>query len=458
MVLSIHKKRCVRSRLSSSLLLLLASVLCMTEAFAKSVEVSKARIWHAPDHSRLVLEVSGPLDHKVMMLENPSRLVLDLAKTKNLARFDQLDFSNSSVKGIRSARRNKSDLRVVLDLAHDVNPRSFLLPPNEQYGDRLVVDLHNKVKTKNALATVKSIDSVDGKGDVIVMIDPGHGGEDPGALGPGRVKEKDVVLAIAKKLKAQIDAKKGFKAKLTRDRDYYIGLRKRTEIARKHNADLLVSVHADAFIKAQANGASVFALSNRGATSEAARWLAKKENSADLIGGVGGVSLGGKDDVLASVLLDLSSTASLKASIGVGDHVLKSLGRVARLHKSKVQQAGFVVLKSPDIPSILVETGFISNPAESRRLKTKKYQASIARSISTGISKYFEQTPPPGSYLASRRQGSVSTAGSYVVKRGDTLSHIASKNDVSIKDIRALNGLRSDRLKVGQTLRLPRSS
>ncbi|KZZ65456.1 N-acetylmuramoyl-L-alanine amidase, partial [Oleiphilus sp. HI0130] len=310
---------------------------------------------------------------------------------------------------------------------------------NDKYGNRLVIDLYPK-SAKRASKPVKKLDIVDGRRDVVVVVDPGHGGEDPGAIGPGKVREKDVVLAISKELVRQINAVQGYKAYLTRETDYYIGLRKRTEIARKRNADLFVSVHADAFTRAQANGASVYALSLRGASSETARWLAKKENASDLIGG-SGVKLGDHDDMLASVLLDLSSTASLKASLSVGDKVLSSLGGVARLHKSQVQQAGFAVLKSPDIPSILVETGFISNPAESRRLKTQKYQRKIATSISTGVKRYFRETPPLGSWLASSQASS--RAASYTVKRGDTLSHIAASYAVSVSQLRQLNKLRS---------------
>lgn len=437
--------------------MLLLLTLCLSSAaVAAGIKVENARIWNAPDHSRLVLEVSGKAKHKVMTLKGPDRLVLDLSNANNAARFDKLSLKGSPIKRIRSARRNQQDLRVVLDLTQPVNPRSFLLDPNDQYGNRLVIDLYQKQSGKKQASEAKKVKEVTGKRDVVIMIDPGHGGEDPGAIGPGRVREKDVVLAISKELQKLVKEKKGYKAKLTRSSDYYIGLRKRTRIARDHNSDLLVSVHADAFTKAQANGASVFVLSNRGASSEMARWFAKRENAADLIGGVGGVSLGGKDDVLASVLLDLSSTASLKASLGVGDHVLKSLGKVSRLHKKTVQQAGFVVLKSPDIPSILVETGFISNPTESRRLNTKKYQRSIAKSIARGIAQHFEKSPPAGSYLAWRRgEGEARAAQFYTVRRGDTLSHIADRNSVSVKDIKALNSLRSDSLRVGQKLKLP---
>lgn len=429
-------------------------------ADASTAQINNARLWNAPDHSRFVFELSKPVDHKVMMLSAPDRLVLDVKNAAKNTRFDQMDLSKSPVKSIRTAKRNKNDLRIVLDLKSKATPKSFLLKPNKQYGDRLVIDLYPKglAKAQTKPSVVKSFDGK--KRDIIIVIDPGHGGEDPGALGPSRVKEKDVVLAISKELQRMVNKKPGFKAHLTRSSDYYIGLRKRSALARKHNADLLVSVHADAFIKSQANGASVFALSNRGATSETARWLAQKENASDLIGGVGGVSLGDKGDVLAGVLLDLSSTASLKASLGVGDHVLRSMGRVARLHKKRVQQAGFVVLKSPDIPSILVETGFISNPAESRRLKTKKYQQKIAKAIMSGLSQYFEKSPPPGTLLAWQRYSnnkSAHSVHSYVVKKGDTLSHIAMKNDVSVGDLRRFNGLRSDNVWVGQKLKVPSS-
>jgi N-acetylmuramoyl-L-alanine amidase len=451
-------------------------VLIFTEnVFAGQTKVTNARVWDTPEYTRLVLDLSRPVTHQVMMLSKPNRLVLDIKNANKNLRFDGLDLSGSPIKAIRSARRNKNDLRVVLDLKEKADPKSFLLKPNKNYGDRLVVDLYTQTKRK-ASRPVVTKSSAQGLGskirDIIVVIDPGHGGEDPGAIGPNRIKEKDVVLAISKELKKQLNAKEGFRAYLTRERDYYVGLRKRTRLARKYNTDLLVSIHADAFNQSQAHGASVFALSNRGATSETARWLAKKENSADLIGGVGGVSLEDKDDVLASVLLDLSSTASLKASLSVGGHVLKSMGNVARLHKRSVQQAGFVVLKSPDIPSILVETGFISNPAESKRLKSSKYQRKIASAINKGLTRYFNDSPPPGTLLSrqvnSKREKSLaagkpkpnglkSTFKKYVVKKGDTLSQIAMRNDVSMSKLRRLNQLRSDQVQVGQRLQLPSS-
>jgi len=440
-------------------------MMCISlDIFAAPAKVINARIWESPDYTRLVLELSKPVKHQIMMLPKPDRLVLDIAQASKKANFANIDLSDSPIKSIRSASRNKNDLRIVLDLKEQTQPKSFLLKPNDKYGDRLVIDLYTKTKKQKQLSkksVARPSDILSKKRDIVVVIDPGHGGEDPGAVGPNRIKEKNVVLAIAKELQKKINAKAGFKAYLTRDRDYYVGLRKRTKLARKYNTDLLVSIHADAFKKSQAHGASVFALSNRGATSEAARWLAKKENAADLIGGVGSVSLEDKDDVLAGVLLDLSSTASLKASLTVGGHVLKSMGSVARLHKRSVQQAGFVVLKSPDIPSILVETGFISNPAESKRLKSKKYQAQVAAAIQKGVVKYFSQAPPPGTLLAwqqgKQKLKPLSSSWKYVVKKGDTLSHIASRNDITLKALRKINKLNSDVVWIGQRLRVPSS-
>jgi len=452
--------------------LMMSMCVLSVNTLAGQADITNIRLWDAPDHTRLVFELSRPVEHQVMMLPKPERLVLDIKNATRQVAFDGLNLSQSPIKSIRSARRNKRDLRVVLDLSAKTSPKSFLLKANKQYGDRLVIDLYADENTvSSASRASRRPQIVSQKQDVVVVIDPGHGGEDPGAMGPNRIKEKNIVLAIALQLKSLINSQPGFKAHLTRESDYYIGLRKRSSLARKHNADLLVSIHADAFNKSQANGASVYALSNRGASSETARWLAQKENSADLIGGVGGVSLEDKDDVLAGVLLDLSSTASLKASLGVGDQVLRSMGRVARLHKHKVQQAGFVVLKSPDIPSILIETGFISNPAESRRLKTRKYQKQIAKSIHNGLVRYFEQSPPPGSLLAFNKKGSGSfvqpkrtqakrpdsSHKPYVVKKGDTLSHIAMKNSVTVTDLRRLNSLRSDLVWIGQRLRVPSS-
>ncbi|MDG5499316.1 N-acetylmuramoyl-L-alanine amidase [Marinobacter sp. BGYM27] len=420
--------------------------------------VNSARVWPAPDHTRLVLDLGSSVEHSVFALENPSRLVIDIKDTSLKVALDRLDLDGSPIKRIRSARRNGNDLRVVLDLASDVKPRSFQLAPNQEYGHRLVVDLinENAPAQKPSSKPVLS-ESNDSKRDIIVMIDAGHGGEDPGASGPGGTREKDVVLKLAHQLKDAISSIPGYTAKLTRDGDYYIDLRSRTLLARKENADLFISVHADAFRTSQPRGASVFALSQRGATSETARWLARNENRSDLIGGVGGVSLGDKNEVLAGVLLDLSMTASINASVGVGSYVLRNLGSVATLHKPGVEQAAFVVLKSPDIPSILVEAGFISNPQEERKLLSASYRSKLAHAISRGVQSYFNDTPPPGTYLAwQKRQGkSAGGLSSYRVQRGDTLSDLARRNATTVSRIKQLNGLKGDQVVIGQTIKIP---
>jgi len=290
----------------------------------------------------------------------------------------------------------------------------------------------------------------------VIAIDAGHGGEDPGAIGHGGIYEKRVVLAIAKKLESMLKKEKGFRPKLIRTGDYYVGLRERTKRARESNADLFISIHADAFSSPKAKGASVFALSQRGATSEAARWLADKENSSDLIGGVGGVSLDDKEDVLAGVLLDLSMTASLSVSLDLGQTVLNNMGGVSKLHKRRVEQAGFAVLKSPDIPSVLIETGFLSNPSEAKKLKTSRYQATMAKAIFKGIKQYFQQSPPPGTYLASLRSTGKAIK-EYVIAPGDTLSVIAQKHATSMANIKKINGLKSSTIRVGQVIKVPAS-
>jgi N-acetylmuramoyl-L-alanine amidase len=295
---------------------------------------------------------------------------------------------------------------------------------------------------------------------LIIALDAGHGGEDPGAVGHRGAREKEVVLAIARDLKGLIDAEPGFKAVLVRTGDYFIPLRKRTEIARRANADLFISIHADAFTRTSAFGASVFALSDGGATSETARLLADRENRSDLIGGVGGVSLGNKDQVLASVLLDLSMTATLSASLDVGHQVLTSIGRITPLHKRRVEQAGFMVLKSPDIPSILVETGFISNPGEAQKLVTRSHQQALARAMHGGIREYFHRNPPPGTRVAALKADGKIAQGprEHTVRGGDTLSMIATRYNVSLSALRQANGLGDDQIRVGQVLKVPASS
>jgi N-acetylmuramoyl-L-alanine amidase len=411
-----------------------------------AVEVHEVRLWRAPDHTRIVFDLTGPSEHKLIVLDNPRRIVLDMENASLKANLDTLKLDNTPVARIRSGVREGDDLRVVLDISAVVNPRSFALKANDKTGDRLVLDLYDKqAKT----AAVKKSVKQSAKRDIIIAIDAGHGGEDPGALGPKRLREKDVVLGIAKELNALLKADKGFRPTMIRSGDYYVSLRGRRDLARKRQADLFVSIHADAFKRKEANGASVYALSTRGATSTAARYLAQRENSADL---VGGVSLADKDDVLAGVLADLSMTSTLDTSLKLGDKVLRNVDSVAKLHKRNVEQAGFAVLKSPDIPSILVETGFISNPGESKKLATSSYRKKMARAIHRGIVDWFLAHPPSGTLIAWQRQ---QDGQQYIIARGDTLSDIAQRFNVSLSDLRNRNRISGSKIMVGQKLTIP---
>jgi N-acetylmuramoyl-L-alanine amidase len=427
-----------------------------TTALQAAEEIRNVRAWLAPDNTRLVFDLSGPVEHKLFTLSNPDRVVIDIEQASLKASLEGIGLEKSPVGSIRHSERGQG-LRIVLDLKDNVRPKSFDLKPNEQYGHRLVVDLEMReqaVVTK----TVVPVPGESGKRDIVVVIDAGHGGEDPGAIGPGGVREKDVVLAIARKLKDKIDARKGYRAELTRTGDYYISLRGRTDKARKRNADLFVSIHADAFKDPRARGASVWVLSGRGASSEMGRWLAQRENSADLIGGVGSLSLGDKDDVLASVLLDMSMNASRKDSHQVASRIHGNMDRFASMHKKYVEQAGFVVLKSPDIPSILVDTGFISNPEEARKLRTASYQNQMADAIYRGIVDHFWEKPPAATYIAWQKQSGKPGDGGerlYKVVSGDTLSVIAQRNGVSLQQLRTANRLNGDSIRVGQVLRIP---
>jgi len=425
---------------------IVALCVCGAPAFAQAASVKDVRLWRAPDHTRVVFDLSAPATHKLMVLSNPRRIVLDVANTALKSNLDDLQLAGTPVQRVRSGVREGNDLRVVFEIGAEVDPRSFSLAANAQAGDRLVLDLYDKRVGSEAVSVRKSA-SQSAKRDIVIAIDAGHGGEDPGAIGPRRLREKDVVLAIANDLKALLEADAGFKPTLIRTGDYYISLKGRRELARERQADLFVSIHADAFPKKQANGASVYALSTSGATSTAARLLAQRENAADL---VGGVKLSDKDDVLAGVLADLSMTSTLDTSISLGDRVLGNIDSVARLHKKNVEQAGFAVLKSPDIPSILVETGFISNPDEARRLSQAEHQDKIARAITRGVEQFMRSNPPPGTLLAA-------TGGElrYTIVRGDTLSRIAQRYGVSSKTLRTHNGLANDKIRVGQVLLIP---
>ena len=406
-------------------------LLCWLPSAFAEVAITSTRIWPAQDYTRLTLESKQPIRYNLFTLSGPERLVIDLEDVEINAALNELvgKIGNDDpyIKSVRVGRFKPGVVRLVLDLKAQVKPQLFSLNPVAEYGHRLVLDVYPLVaidplmalaqrgenviiaSAPAAASTVVETPEIVTKPTVaepikpaplartelsnrilLVAVDAGHGGEDPGARGRRGTHEKDVTLSIARRLKAQIDETPGMRAILIRDGDYFIPLGGRVEKARKAHADLFVSIHADAFVRSNAHGSSVFALSEHGATSASANWLAKKENEADLIGGV---NLSVKDPYLARTLLDLSQTATISDSMKLAKHVLKELGGINTLHRGRVEQAGFAVLKSPDTPSILVETAFISNPTEELRLKDDAYQDKLARAILGGVKHYFAQSP-----------------------------------------------------------------
>ena len=447
--------RCHSGRSRAHLLLgvaLVASAISATP-MAWSSELEAVRLWRAPDHTRIVLDLSDAVDFETLTLANPDRLVLDLLDTRLNTALSALPLAETPIARVRAGIRQGTNLRVVFDLTAQVTVSIFLLPPNESTGHRVVVDLFDKVNAVAEVvatpAPVMTVESLDARRDIVIAIDPGHGGEDPGASGPGGLREKVVVLQIARRLEAQLAKIPGFKPVLIRTGDYYVSLKNRRDQARSLQADLFISIHADAFREPSARGASIYTLSTRGATSTTAQYLADTENEADR---VGGVQLAEMDPMLAGVLADLSMTGTLDTSLNVGRLILQQIEGVARLHKQQVEQAGFVVLKSPDVPSLLVETGFISNPQEAERLATPTYQDKMARAIRRGIQSWFARQPPPGTLLAwQREQG----GREVTIAAGDTLSQIAEQFGVSLAEIKSTNGLSRDVIYVGQTLVIP---
>ena len=424
------------------------SVFGLAAPSVQAADVEAVRLWRAPDHTRVVLDLSDAAEFSSLSLANPDRFVVDLIDSRIDASLRDLPLEGTPIKQVRSGIRKGSDLRLVFDLDSAVRTSLFSLTPSGSIGHRIVIDLFDEVTVAEP-SPVLSVESLEGRRDIVIAIDPGHGGEDPGASGPGGLREKTVVLQIARRLESQLAKVPGFQPVLVRTGDYYVSLKNRRDKARALEADLFVSIHADAFKEKSAHGASVYILSKRGATSTTAQYLADTENAADL---VGGVELGGMDPMLAGVLTDLSMSGTLDTSLSLGTLVLEQIGGVARLHKKRVEQAGFAVLKSPDVPSLLIETGFISNPGEAERLATPAYQDKMARAIRRGIQSWFARQPPPGTLLAwQREQG----GREVTIASGDTLSEIADRFGVSVASIKSNNGLTRDVIYIGQTLVIP---
>lgn len=404
--------------------LLLPALQWIVPARAQAVASASARLWPAQEYTRLIVESPAPLTYRLLAMKHPERLVLDLESVElNAAIMDlprHVISDDPYVEAIRVSQFRPGVVRIVLDLKTELNPQLFGLSPVGDYGYRVVLDLYPLTPPDPLMALLEETERAErarasapaaspeepesakpadpdrakargGRRTIIVVVDPGHGGEDPGAIGRRGTYEKTVALAIGRKLKSALDAEPGMRAMLTRDDDYFVPLASRVEKARRVQADLFISIHADAFTTPSARGSSVFALSEHGASSAAARWLAQRENQADLIGGV---NLDVGDPMLARTLLDLSQTAQISDSLRVGRSVLDGIGAVNPLHRGIVEQAGFAVLKAPDIPSILVETAFISNPEEEQRLRSDAHQRRMAESIRVGVKRYFALNPP----------------------------------------------------------------
>jgi N-acetylmuramoyl-L-alanine amidase len=453
-----------------SLLALIVLLLTPLLGVAAPVEVHNLRLWQAPDNTRLVFDLSGPLEHHLTTLKDPERIVIEMENARLQDGLAPLDVSHSYIAAVNAAELADGKLRITIELRRPVRPKAFVLKPYGQYGHRLVVDLNDEVVAKAVPEpeprAAPPAREVLAPRDLVVAIDAGHGGEDPGAIGKRwRTREKDVVLAIARELYKMVAATPGMKPVMIRDGDYYVGLRERILKARRQNADVFISIHADSVPGRQARGSSVYALSERGATNEATRVLADKENAADL---VGGAEFNEKDDLLLKVLVDMTQSATIGDSLGLGTDVLSSLRTIGPLHYNAVHQAGFMVLKSPHIPSVLVETAFISNPYEEVRLRDKAYQQRLAEGIYHGLKRAMPrllmrrggggeslQAAAPVPVLPTVQQSPRSGSHEHIVKPGETLTAIARLYDIHVETLRFLNGIQGDDLAVGTKLQVP---
>ncbi len=446
---------------------LLSGLVTCSAAYANALK--SFRVWPSPDETRVVMDLSSEAHFTYFTLSNPERLVVDLKDTTLSAKLPVSVHKSPVLNKIRkSSAPEKGTYRLVFELKKKSTPELFTLAPTPkgEYGNRLVVDLPHdgSVHTQDTSAAksaqnktippksiARDASQFYGNSDIVVAIDAGHGGEDPGSIGPDGLYEKNVTISIAKKLEAQIDAIPGMKAVLTRRGDYFVNLNKRSEIARKNKAHLLVSIHADAFKTPQPRGASIFVLNTRRANTEIAKWVEDSERQSELLGGAGQVLAKNNDDKnISQTLLDLQFSHSQKEGYKVATDMIGELRKVARMHKTKPVNASLAVLKSPDIPSVLVETGFISNPYEEKLLFQRTHQDKIARALSKAIAEYFNDNPPEGTLIASRKK-----AKKHKVHSGEYLSLIANKYGVTVNSLMSANSLKSTSLRVGQILIIP---
>lgn len=413
-------------------------------------ELTGVRLASDPTATRIVLDLTHAPDYRLFELANPHRIVIDLPDTAANQSL-QLPVPKGMVRSVRTGAREAGELRVVFDLAEGANPNSFFLPPEGSAGHRLVVDLTSRPATT---PTVRRIVQQDTGRDLVIVVDAGHGGRDPGATGPRGVREKDVVLGIARQLATFIDGQPGMKAVLVRNGDHFVALNDRLRIAREAQADLFISIHADALARGSAEGATVFTLDTRRASSESAKLLADRENAADL---VGGLSISDKSDVLARVLVDLSLQAAMHESSIAAESVIARLSGVTTMRKTTVESGNFLVLTSPDIPSVFVESAYISNPREEANLRDPAFQTIFAHALFAGILDYFRLNPTPGTRLAHNPPPVIAPPIRHTIARGETLSEIAERYRISLRELRRTNQISGDVIRIGQVLTIPTS-
>ncbi|CAH9057840.1 N-acetylmuramoyl-L-alanine amidase AmiB [Pseudoalteromonas haloplanktis] len=421
--------------------------------------INSVRVWPSPDSTRVVFDLDDKPDFSYFMLKNPSRLVVDLENTDELKTLPGVPPKHQIVSKLRYSKpKNKRSVRLVFELNGPVKPVIFALAPQALIKNRLVVDLYDKSQAKGAITpaqTAAKKRQLSQERDIVIAIDAGHGGEDPGSIGPSGTYEKDITLQIAKRLERMIDAERGMISRMVRSGDYFVKLNTRTNRARQKKADFFVSIHADAFTSPGPNGASVWVLSLRRANSEIGKWIEDKEKHSELLGGAADVIKDAANEkYLAQALLDMSMDHSMKTGLSVADEVIKELKKVAKMHKKAPQHASLAVLKSPDIPSILVETGFISNPREERLLKSANHQERLAKAMFTSIKNYYLRNPPDDSLFASLKS---QYPTKHKVRPGESLSMLAGRYGVSISKIKQVNKLSSNTLFIGQELDIPQS-
>lgn len=421
--------------------------------------INSVRVWPSPDSTRVVFDLNDKPDFSYFMLKNPSRLVVDLEDTSKLKTLPSVPSKHQIISKLRYSKpKNKQSVRFVFELSSPVKPVVFALAPTGPYKNRLVVDLYNKSQNATTVSpaqtTTKSRQLSQDR-DIVIAIDAGHGGEDPGSIGPSGTYEKTVTLQIAKRLERMVDGERGMISRMVRSGDYFVKLNTRTSRAREKKADFFVSIHADAFSSPGPNGASVWVLSLRRANSEVGKWIEDQEKHSELLGGAADVMKdAASEKYLAQALLDMSMDHSMKTGLSVADEIVKELRKVARLHKKHPQHGSFSVLKSPDIPSILVETGFISNPQEEKQLKNANHQERLAKAIFTAIKNYYLRNPPDDSLFAKLKSQHPTT---HKVRSGESLSMLASRYSITVNRLKEANKLRTDTLFIGQELNIPQS-